>query len=243
MNKFLQFFDQRYSTPMPIFGKMHYTLIFLTIISVILVYINKEKLKELNQDKVRKTFGWILLGNMILHYVALVLNGTWTYVNDLPLHLCYITNFIFIYTMFTNNKKNTFSFIYYFTLIGPGPAVIWSDLNAIWDNYRFYQFIISHHVMIVFSFYSLYVLMYKSDFKGARNAFFMGHILVAIMYIFNQVFNTNYIMMKGLPDVIVGLYPWTDMLPPLVWLEIVGLLAFGLSYIPVKLYNEKTIKQ
>lgn len=236
----MKFFDETASTPMPIFGPLHISLIVGTIILVILIYLNREKLQKIkNQKLVRNVMAWILLGNMIIHYTALILNGTWSYVNDLPLHLCYITNFIFIYTLFSNNKKNTFSFIYYFTLIGPGPAIIWSDLAATYDNFRFYQFITSHHVMVLFSFYALYVLGYKSDFKAATKAFFMGHILVAVMFIFNKIFATNYIMMEGLPKVIVDLYPFTNALPPLFWLELVGLTAFLLAYIPIKKWNQK----
>ena len=102
--------------------------------------------------------------------------------------------------------------------------------------------------MLLFSLYCLFVLEYEVPFKSIIPTFFIGNGLVAVMAVFNTIFHTNYIMMTGLPEQLYEVYPFLYMLPPIFWLELVGILAMLAAYIPALIRNrdlkrEKKMKQ
>jgi hypothetical protein len=62
------------------------------------------------------------------------------------------------------------------------------------------------------------------------------------MFVFNSIFQTNYFMMFSLPDIIYEIYPFTRNMPPIFWLELVGMLALLTAYIPSYIINKQNSK-
>lgn len=233
-----KFFSNAETVRLEVFGPLHIGLSIGIIILIALVIIFRKRLaRSANKRSVKLDMGWVLLANMLIHYISKIIIGEWTFEVDLPLHLCFITNFFMIYILFTDNKHNLYSIVYYFTLVGPIPAMLWPDLAVSYDGYLFYQFIISHHIMLLFSTFCLFVFGYPSGFLSGIKAFFVGNALIMVMSVFNTIFNTNYIMISSLPDFIYELYPFARALPSLFWLELVGCLVLLLATIPPYLAN------
>lgn len=225
------------------FGKLHIGLVLFVIISGFLMYAYRDKLKRFKyKEQVRYVMAAILFINMAIYYIGEAVTGVYSLKEDLPLHLCFVTGYVFMYILVTGNRK-LYKIVYFFTFVGPGPAILWPDLKYTYDTYVFYQFIISHHLMLLTSLYLLFVLDYTVEKKYIVYACIVGHIYVGLMAIFNAIFSTNYVMIKELPWNIVKLYPFVKSMPPIFWLEIVGITSMFLSYIPAHIMNKNRKKE
>lgn len=221
-----------------LFGGLHIAVSAIFAACAVLLFVFGKKLRGYGHTKqIRIAMASLLALNMILHYGSRILLGVWSIDGDLPFHVCYVTNFAMIYILFTDNRNDIYKYFYYYTFIGPLPAIIWPDLDYSWQSFIFWHFIISHHVMLLISLYSLIVLEYKVDLKSMLPAFVAGNLYVAAVFGMNQLLGTNYIMMTELPEQLYEVYPFLEYLPPLVWLELVGALVMLLAYIPAFFHN------
>ncbi len=234
-----EFFTEIGGTPFVLFGPMHIFLSVTTVVIALLIFKYKDKLRTLKfKENIRYILAAILFINMSVYYISKIILKTYDWRLDLPLHFCFITGYIFMYVLITGNRK-LYSIIYFFTFVGPIPAIIWPDLKFDYDRLIFWQFIISHHFMLLSSIYVLVVLEYKIHKKDILKAYVTGNIIVFVMAIFNGIFNTNYIMMGQLPSHIYRIYPFVKYMPPIFWLELVALTAIFIAYIPAYLLNKK----
>ncbi|MDD2376815.1 MAG: TIGR02206 family membrane protein [Clostridia bacterium] len=232
------FFTDVGGTPFILFGPLHMFISIVTIIIAILIFIYRDKLKTFKfKENIRYILAAVLFTNMSVFYASLILLKEYDWRVDLPLHFCFITGYLFMYILITGNKK-LYSVIYFFTFVGPIPAMIWPDLAFNYDRIIFWQFVISHHFMLLSSLYVLTVLEYKICKKDIVKAYMIGNVIVVIMAIFNNLFKTNYIMMGELPAQIYKIYPFAKYMPPIFWLELVALCAIAIAYVPAYLINK-----
>ena len=220
------------------FGLIHDIFIILAILGVVLVYINRNKIAKISKDKVKKILkvsAFILLVNMIVYTFGNLYYGSFDYRKDLPLHLCFIANYMFIFGIYFN-KEGILKRTLFMSFIGPIPAILWPDLVSTIDNFNFWQYVISHHFFMMISLFSYYGICYKVEKKDFIKAFILVNILVLIMVPFNLTFDTNYIFSSKIPDNVMVLYPWLKYFPPIVTLEVTGLV---LSYLVYKLIVDK----
>lgn len=216
---------------MLLFGALHIgiSLIFLILYTALIIF--RGEVRRFGHFKaIRRTMGTILLANMLIHYSGRIAIGEWHFSEDLPLHICFVANFFMIFILFTDNKGSLFSVIYYFTMIGPLPAAVFPDISRTWSGYLFWQFIISHHVMLLCGLYCAFVLEYKTTLKDAVWAFVLGNAYVGAMAAFNRVFGTNYIMLGELPEQLYRVFPFLNTMPAVFWLELVGVLSLAAAY-------------
>ncbi len=216
---------------MGLFGSLHIGLSLFFLILYAAVILFRGELRRFGHFKaVRYATGAVLSANMLIHYTGRIIIGEWRFSEDLPLHICFMANFFLIYILFTNNKGSLFSVIYYFTMIGPLPAAVFPDISRTWSGYLFYQFIISHHVMMLCGLYCAFVLEYETAPRSAVRAFVFGNSYVAAMAVFNRIFGTNYIMLGQLPEQLYRFFPFLNTMPAVFWLELVGIAALAAAY-------------
>lgn len=221
-----------YDSGLELFGGLHLAIsaFFLTLYAGVIIF--RVKLRKIGHfTLIRRIMAAILFANMLIHYTGRIAIGEWRLSEDLPLHICFVANFLMMYILVTDNKRSLFAVVYYFTLIGPLPAAVFPDLSRTWSGYLFWQFIISHHVMLLFSLYCAFVLEYKTAPRYAVYAFFIGNAYVAAISVFNRIFGTNYIMLGELPEQLYRVFPFLHALPAIVWLELVGILALIAAYV------------
>lgn len=231
--------ETKFDNGLKMFGTLHITIsaVFLILYSAVMIY--RCKLRDLGHFKTaRCTMATVLLLNMLIHYTGRIAIGEWRLNEDLPLHICFAANLFMIYILYTDNRHTLFSVIYYFTMIGPLPAAVFPDLSRTWSGYLFWQFIISHHVMLLFSLYSAFVLEYKTDLKSAVRAFMFGNAYVALITIFNKIFGTNYIMLDKLPKQLYEAFPFLNSLPAFVWLESAGIIAIFTAWALNRIFRD-----
>lgn len=221
----MKFFTSTTGVPFILFGPLYSALLLGVVVITLLMYHYRDKLRKFKyKSQLRYLFAGLLFANMTTYYVSLMILGEYDIKKHLPLEFCFVTGYIFMYILITNNKNNLFSTIFYCTIIGPLPAMLFPNLSGSFDRFIFYQFIISHHVMMLFSFYSIIVLGYRVEAKSAFKAFLGGNILFISVSILNTLWGSNYIMQQKLPDHIIKLFPFVTYFNyPFVWLEVCGL--------------------
>lgn len=222
----MEFFGSTPGMPFTLFGALYFALLFIVLGITLLMYKYRMKLRQSSHKKaMRYIFAAILFANMTIYYGGLMLVGEYDIKKHLPLEFCFITGYILLYILISNNKNNLYSVLYYCTLIGPLPAMLFPNLLGSFDRYVFYQFVISHHVMLLISFYCIIVLQYKVEVKSSIKAFLYGNVVFILVSMLNSVWGSNYIMQQKLPDHIIELFPFvTYFNHPAFWLEACGLL-------------------
>lgn len=224
------------------FGLIHNIFILSTIIGVLLVYKYRNKISKIPKNKskkVLKVIAIILLINMIIFTLGFLYYGVFDYKRHLPLHLCFIANYMFMYGILFE-KEWILKYTIFLSFIGPIPAILWPDFISTIDNFEWWQYVISHHVFIIASFFSYYALNYKIEKKNFIKVFIFTNFLMLLMYPFNIMFNTNYIFSTEIPENVMLLYPWLKYFPPMLTLEVVGLsISASLYYLVFNKRNKE----
>lgn len=230
------YFGQESDFSLTLFGPTHLILIVATIVTLMLIYIYKEKLKKYRFLKI--IIPIILFSNMVIYIVGAISAGIFDIKIHLPIHYCYITGFAFMF-MLIANKKKWFNMLYYAIFFCTITVIIFQDPNITYDRYEFILLVISHHFLLISSFYTLYVLEYPVDKKGYQPFFIYTVIVYIIVFIINKILGTDYIFNSSLPDFIYDYFPFVKLLPPIVWLLLLSVPLLALAYLPIKHKNKK----
>ena len=235
------FLDEKPGIPFKLFGGIHFGCLAILIISLIMVYKYRYKIKNIkdeNKKKIRLTMFIILISNMLIWYGSYIYYGVYDIRVHLPLHFCFIAGNLFMIYLLTLNRK-LYKVVFFLTFIGPLPAVIYQDLVSSFDYFVFYQYFISHHLLMIFSYFILYMDDFTIKLKDVFRTFVWANIIFITMMIINQIFGTNYIMSKELPPHIYELFPIFKKISPIPILEVTGLLVVMIIYILVYIKNKE----
>lgn len=218
-----------------LFGWQHILLLGLTLLGGVLLYRRRFWLRRWKgRERVRFVMAGLYFVNMLAFYGVLVAKGIYDWHIHLPFHLCFLTNFVFIYVLLSGNRK-LFRIVFFFTWVGPLPAILMPNTPMRFDRFLTFHFAISHHLLLLMGLYCLFVLGWEVERRDIGRAFLAGNAVFLTIFAFNAVFGTNYIMTAHLPAHILSLFPflrWADI--PVVWLELCGFAGMWAAYWPVK---------
>lgn len=214
-----------------LFGPVHILLIILTILSILGIYKYKDKLKK--YKFIKTLIPIILFSNMVIYIIGAFATGIFDINVHLPIHYCYITGFVFMY-MLINNKSNWYNMLYYAIFFCTITVIIFQDPNITYDRYEFILLVISHHFLLISSFYTLYVLDYKVDKKGYQPFLIYTVIVYVVVFVINKILGTDYIFNTSFPEFIYDYMPFVKLLPPVVWLLLLSIPLLTLAYLPIK---------
>lgn len=240
------FVDEVIGMKFNLFGPLHNTLTLIVILGLYLIYRYRHRINNLS-DKTKAIIKYLLIivlyTNMFIYYNGFAYYGIYSWKKHLPIHFCYISSFSFMIALLFN-KRNWYHVIYFFTFIGPVPAIIWPKMVSSFDCFIFYQWIISHHVFLLGSFFVYYMYDFYITKDDIKKVIVIANLIFLFATIFNKVFDTNYIFSNEIPDYIFTLYPFLKNFNyPIILLEITGALMVGLAYIPVYLKEKEKIKK
>ena len=226
------------------FGFIHILLITITLLTSIIIYLNRNKISNIPKNKsmmILKICAVILLINMIIYTFGNLYYGSFDYKEMLPFHLCFIANYMFMFGILFN-KESVLKLTLFISFIGPIPAILWPDLISTFDNFNFWQLIISHHFFLNVSLFSYYSLNYYITSKDYLKVFILINILLLIAYPLNKIFDTNYIFTNNIPDNVIELYPFIEKFPTLLVLEVIGLIISFIIYRFIVVPRNKELK-
>ena len=236
------------------YGWFHFLLLFITFFTCYLIYKNRAKIRNWKYyDKfMRILFSSLFIGNLLVNNLIQIITNTWSYKIHLPLHICYIANLFLCYTLLTNNKKNSYKLTYFLSLVGPLTYLFFPDMATADgksmlcgpDRSVFYLAFFSHNVLIIANFYCLFVYNWTIKKKNIFSTFVKINIIFGLVFIFNIIFKTNYIMTDGFPNFVYELIPILKHINTILILEFVGILVLTIAYLItlVTIKNDKFIK-
>ena len=214
------------------FGLIHNIFTIIAIIGLTIIIINRNKISNINpkiSKLILKICAIILLINMIIYTFGNLYYGSFDYKKDLPFHLCFITNYLFMFGILFN-KQNILKLTFFMSFIGPIPAILWPELVSTIDNFNFWQYVISHHFFMWVSLFSYYALNYRIEKKDYIKTIILVNLLMICMMPFNHIFDTNYIFSSKIPDNVMTLYPFLKYFPPVLTLEVTGFVITLILY-------------
>lgn len=229
------YFGSTSNMKLPFFGPIHLILIISTILIIIGIYKYKDKLKKFKY--IKGIIIGILFLNMIVFILGAILTGNFDIQLHIPIHYCYITGFIFMY-MLLKDRKKWFNTLYYAIFFCTITVIIFQDPTVAYDRYQFILLIISHHFLLISSFYTLYVLEYPVNKKGYKSFIIYSVILYLSVFILNKIMETNYIFNSSFPNFVYEYFPFIKYLPPLVWLILLSIPLLACAYIPISRYSK-----
>lgn len=234
------FLNQNHTIPFKLGGIIHIGCILFLILSIVMIYKNRERITKIKRKQLIKNIMFIILiANMLTYYSSYIYYGVYNWKVHLPLHFCFISGGLFMIYLITKNIK-VYKVVYFFALMGPLPAVLFPDLTTSFDSFIFYQYFISHHLFIIFSFFVYYLDDVNIKIKDLLATLICANAIFLIMYIFNNIFGTNYIMSQQLPTHVLKLFPFlTGFNSPILILEITGTVVAFIAYIPVYLKHRE----
>lgn len=229
------YFGQTSDFELTFFGPIHLLLIIITFVAIFLIYKYRNKLKE--YTFIKKIIPIILFSNMVIYIVGAVISGIFDINIHLPIHYCYITGFLFMF-MVIKNKTKWFNMLYYAIFYCTITVIIFQDPCITYDRYELILLFISHHFLLISSFYALYVLEYPVDKEGYKSFIIYSVIVYVIVFIINRILGTDYIFNSSLPPFIYEYFPFVKICPPIVWLLLLSIPLLTLAYLPIKYKKE-----
>ncbi len=230
--------------PFKEFGFIHLLCIFSVILTLIVIYLKRNKISTLNETTKRKILIFlviIMLINMIIYNIAPHIFNYFDYKIHLPFQLCFIAGYLFMIAILLK-KENLLKITFLLSFIGPIPAILWPTLTSTFDNFNFWKYFISHHLFICASFFSYYALNYKITKKHIFITFIFVNILILIMMPFNYKYNMNYIYSKEIPQNIITMFPFIKNIPAFIVIELTGIIIAIFLWLLIKNRNKELQK-
>lgn len=218
-------------------------IIMIIIIGLLLLYRDRIRINS----RAEKIIRYILTSVSGVFFISYYL-ANWMIIGieleNLPLHLCYISNILCIILGINKNKK-IYNFTLCYGLIGGIGSLLSMDTSLSSRYFKYYQFMVSHISIIVIPLYFLIIHKYFLNEMEVLKVYIMLQIIGITMGVFNHIFNTDYFFVtfnsnlaaRGtiLEDIGSGYNYFIN-------LELLSLIYMGIIYIIVKIVNKKIIK-
>jgi hypothetical integral membrane protein (TIGR02206 family) len=203
-------------------------IVFLTL--TILLYRYRTQL--LKYDGLVRSFLFILLfGLELLYHLWLIRGGAWNISYTLPFQLCSISLILCLILIVTNSRMIA-SVLYFFGIIGAFSALLTPELFLGFPHFRYFQFFITHILIIWTALYYVWVRNYIPSRRSIWTSFFFLNGFALMAFLVNIISGGNYMFLSQKPDNAslidyLGPYPFY-----IVSLEVLALGLFWLIWLP-----------
>ena len=187
----------------------------LTILFIVTYLFFGKFLSNKNKLIFAKAISVILIFITITGHSRNIINGYWNPVDNIPLHLCSISNFIACFILFVpkiSKESKFFEFLYYAGIIGAFQAFFTPQINNFdGSNYEYIEWYLSHIGIMLLPIYMLKNLGFRlTKFSWLRVVAYLNILLIIVMPI-NYFIGSNYMYVNGKPEVnnplIIGEWP------------------------------------
>ena len=187
----------------------------LTILFIVTYLFFGKFLSNKNKLIFAKAISVILIFITITGHTRNIINDYWNPVDNIPLHLCSISNFIACFILFVpkiSKESKFFEFLYYAGIIGAFQAFFTPQINNFdGSNYEYIEWYLSHIGIMLLPIYMLKNLGFRlTKFSWLRVVVYLNILLIIVMPI-NYFIGSNYMYVNGKPEVnnplIIGEWP------------------------------------
>lgn len=173
----------------------------------------------------------LILQEFSLHlwYVA---TGTWSLADSLPLHLCGVSIILSVILLLTKNRA-IYEVVYFWGIGGALQALLTPDMGMYnFPHFRFYQFFISHGLIITSVLFMTFVYSYRPRVISIIRTFIITNLYMLVISGVNMVTGGNYLFVCRKPQSAslldyLGPWPWY-----ILALEGITMITFILLYLP-----------
>jgi hypothetical integral membrane protein (TIGR02206 family) len=211
-------------------------ILAVTVIIIIVVRLplHWKNLKRRNYDLF---IACILLLNTVAENWYNYSIGYWNLQQNLPIHLCSITNILCIVLLF-NYKQWMAELVYYWGLAGGIQSLLTPEFTIGMGGYNFYSYFINHGGLILVVAYMIVHYEFRPRPKSWLWTLGYMQIVVVVVGIINHFVHSNYMYLSHKPEVenpfVIGEWPYYILI-----LEFVALLHFIVFYLPFYYSNKR----
>ena len=228
----LVFFQQRYPPYVidliSIEGIRNFSITFI----LILFFLWSARFVELkNKIIFAKSISIITLIITISNHIIDINNGNWDIYENLPLHLCSISNLIACFILFIPKNQKLFEFLFYCGFWGGLMAILTAQIND-YDGslFKYIQYYTSHGTIIFMPLYMFYHLNYKLSKLSWLKLLLILNICMAIIIPINFKIGSNYMYLAEAPNIknplVYGDWPFY-----IINWEFIILILFYITYV------------
>ena len=155
----------------------------------------------------------LLIFTTLTGHTRNIVNGYWNISDNLPLHLCSVSNLIACFILFIPKKNRLFEFLFYAGIIGAIQAFFTPQINNFdGSNYEYLEYYLSHGGIMVLPIFMFKNLGYKLTKYSWIKVVLYLNILLAIVMPINFIIDSNYMYLANRPNVdnplIIGEWPY-----------------------------------
>ena len=187
-----------------------------TIISVclilIILFLSNNFFNKDQKLKIVKILSLFMIIMTVTDHSRNIMNGLWNVSDNLPLHMCGLTNLIACSVLFTKLNKRVFEFFYFAGIIGGIQAFLTPQINNFdGSTFEYISYHTSHAGIILIPIFLLTNLNYSiTKFSWFRVWVYLN-IIIAFIIPFNFQIDSNYMYLASPPDVdnplLIGEWP------------------------------------
>jgi|TARA_E500000075_G_scaffold135075_2_gene154228 hypothetical integral membrane protein (TIGR02206 family) len=154
-----------------------------------------------------------LIATTITGHSRNIINGYWNISDNLPLHLCSVSNFIACFILFIPRNNRLFEFLFYAGILGAIQALLTPQINNFdGSNYEYLEYYISHTGILILPIYMFKNLHYAlTKFSWLKVVVYLNILLLIVMPL-NYVLDSNYMYLASKPHVsnplVIGEWPY-----------------------------------
>jgi len=221
--------------PFQLFSISHIAALSIIVAIGAVLYVLRNRLES---ERIRKCFRYTLAVLLLLQEMSLtvwyLLTDTWSVENSLPLHLCEASVILCAAMLFTKSYP-IYEVVYFWGLGGALQALLTPDLWYDFPHYRFFQFFISHGLIIASVLFMTFMQHYRPTAKSIIRTFLITNFYALMIAFVNFFTGANYLFLCEKPESAslidyLGPWPWY-----VLSLEFVAILLFTICYSPFAL--------
>lgn len=229
--------------PLEVFSRPHLAaMLIIAVLCIIIIQLRN----LLQKDTAGKYFRYIMAVIIFIQFALLYIwygySGELSIEVTLPLQLCDISLFLSIAVLITKNRY-LFELLYFWGLGGATQAILTPDMgNYTFPHFVFYQFFLSHALIVLTCIYMVNVEKFRPTFKSILRVFIITNIYAAVILPINIITGGNYMFLMRKPmggSIMDFLGPWPWYI---ISLEAIAVITYILLYLPFA-FRRRTSKQ
>ena len=182
------------------------------LIMVAYLFIGK-RISKKYQQHMGMLIALLLICTTITGHSRNIINGYCNISDNLPLHLCSVSNLIACFILFIPKKNRLFEFLFYAGIIGAIQAFFTPQINNLdGSNYEYLEYYLSHGGIMLLPIFMFKNLGYKLTKYSWIKVVLYLNILLAIVMPLNFIIDSNYMYLANRPNVynplIIGEWPY-----------------------------------
>lgn len=207
-------------------------LIFTCLIILLILFLSKYLNKNIKLG-IAKSISILTIYLTFYGHIIDVFNGNWKLNEDLPLHLCSISNLIACFILFIPKNSKLFEFLFYCGFLGGLMAILTPQINY-YDGglFMYFEYYITHGIIMLLPLYMYYHLEMELTKYSWLKTFVILNIIMIIVMPLNFIIGlgSNYMYLYESPKInnplVFGDWPFYI----LNW-EIIVLILFYFTYL------------